>query len=289
MTEKDASPAPQPKRGMFSRKPAGEPKAEEPKKDVELDGLMAEIESDLREDELKRIWRRYGSTFVTVAVVFLLAVAGYEGWRAYEAREHAKVASMYEEGMSLAADQKLDEAKAKFAEVAKTSDKPYASLARLVDAGIRVEQNDVEGAIGLYASLAADTSADPLFREMAVVLKALHSVDREDPKTIEAELAPLTKASTFKHSALELTALLAAKQGDTARAATLAQSLVDDTDTPQAMRGRATELAALYKAGVVPKTLPPPPVNAGAPPSVTDLVAPAAEAEPQPARPPAKQ
>jgi hypothetical protein len=274
---------------MFSRKPAGEPKAEEPKKDVELDGLMAEIESDLREDELKRIWRRYGSTFVTVAVVFLLAVAGYEGWRAYEAREHAKVASMYEEGMSLAADQKLDEAKAKFAEVAKTSDKPYASLDRLVDAGIRVEQNDVEGAIGLYASLAADTSADPLFREMAVVLKALHSVDREDPKKIEAELAPLTKVSTFKHSAIELTALLAAKQGDTARAATLAQSLVDDTATPQAMRGRATELAALYKAGVVPKTLPPPPVNAGAPPSVTDLVAPVAEAEPQPARPPAKQ
>ena len=284
MTEKDASPAPQPKKGMFSRKPA-----EEPKKDVELDGLMAEIESDLREDELKRIWRRHGPTFVTVAAVFLLAVAGYEGWRAYEAREHAKVASMYEEGMGLAADQKLDEAKAKFAEVAKTADKPYASLARLVDAGLRVEQNDVEGAVGLYAALAADGSADPLFREMAVVLKALHSVDREDPKKIEAELAPLTKVSTFKHSAIELTALLAAKQGDTARAATLAQSLVDDTDTPQAMRGRATELAALYKSGVVPTSLPPPPVNAGAPPSVTDLVAPAAEAEPQPARPPAKQ
>jgi hypothetical protein len=163
---------------------------------------------------------------VTVAVVFLLAVAGYEGWRAYEAREHAKVASMYEEGMSLAADQKLDEAKAKFAEVAKTSDKPYASLARLVDAGIRVEQNDVEGAIGLYASLAADTSADPLFREMAVVLKALHSVDREDPKTIEAELAPLTKVA-FKqrrtHSSPGRQTGRHGARGD------LAQSLVDDT------------------------------------------------------------
>ena len=52
---------------------------------------------------------------------------------------------------------------------------------------------------------------------------------------------------------------------------------------------RAVELAALYKSGVVPTALPPPPVNAGQPPSVTDLVAPAAEAEPQPARPPAKQ
>lgn len=284
MTEKDASPAPQPKKGMFSRK-----KADEPQKDVELDGLMAEIESDLREDELKRIWRRHGSTFVTVAALFLIAVAAYEGWRAYEARGHAQVAGMYEEAMALAGDQKLDEAKAKFAEVVKTEDKPYSSLARLVDAGMRVEQNDIEGALGQYTALAADTKADQLFRDMAVVLKALHSVDRDDPKKLEGELAPLTKASTFRHSAIELTALLAAKQGDTARAATLAQSLADDTETPQAMRGRATELAALYKAGVVPKTLPPPPVNAGQPPSVTDLVAPAAEAEPQPARPPAKQ
>lgn len=280
MTEKDATPAPEPKKGN---------KKEAPPQDAELDGLMSEIESDLREDELKRIWKRYGSTFITVAVVFMLGVAAYEGWRAYTAREHARVATLHEQAIFAAGEEKLDEAKAKFAEVAKTADQPYAALALLTDAGLRIEHNDVDGALALYTTLAADTKADVMFRDMAVVLKALHSVDRGDAKALEAELAPLTKDSTFKHSAIELTALLAAKQGDTARAATLAQSLVDDTATPQAMRGRAQELAALYKAGVVPATLPPPPLNAGKAPSVMELVAPAAEAEPEPARPsPAK-
>ncbi|MGE4064234.1 MAG: tetratricopeptide repeat protein [Rhodospirillaceae bacterium] len=275
MTEKDASPAP-------------EPKKKKPEKDVELDGLMAEIESDLREDELKRVWRRYGSTFVTIAVVFVLGVGAFEAWRAYQSREHNKIALMYDEGLAAASDKRYDEAKAKFAEAAKSGDKPYADLARLTDAGIRVEQNDIDGAIALYGELAADTKADPLFRDMALVLKALHSVDRDDPKKLEAELAPLTKASTFKHSAIEITALLAAKQGDTARAAQLAQSLIDDPAAPRNMRGRATELAALYKAGVVPASLPPPALDAGKAPSVMDLVAPAAEAEPEPARPAAK-
>lgn len=286
MTEKDAAPAPEPKKGLLSRK-----KAEETKKDVEFDGLMAEIESDLREDELKRLWTRYGSVFVTVAVVFVLAVAAYEGWRAYTSREHAEVAMSYDAALGAAAEEKFDDAKAKLADVAKSSDQPYASLARLTEAGLRLEQNDVDGAVALYAALAADVNADPLFRDMAVVLKALNSVDRADPKALEAELAPLRQDSAFKHSAIEISALLAAKQGDTARAAALAQSLVDDTATPQNMRGRAQELAALYKAGVVPSALPPPPADAGKAPSVTDLVAPAAEPEPVPARPaaPAKK
>ncbi len=280
MTEKDATPAPQPKKGLFSRKAA-----EEPKKDVELDGLMAEIESDLREDELKRIWKRHGTSFITVAVIFLLAVAGYEGWRAYDARAHAQSAAAYEAAVADAAAEKFDDAKTKFAEVAQSARQPYASLARLTDAGVRLQQNDTPGAVALYTALAADATADVLFRDMAVILKALHSVDTEDAKKLEGELAPLTTDSTFKHSAIELTALLVARQGDTARAAQLAQSLVDDDTTPQGMRGRATELAAMYKAGVLPADLPPPPVDAGKAPSVTDLVAPAAEAEAAPAKP----
>lgn len=281
MSDKDATP--EPKNGPVSRK-----KADEPKKDVELDGLMSEIESDLREDELKRIWTRYGSVFVTLAVIFVLGVAAYEGWRAYTAREHAQAASAYDAAIAAAAESKFDEAKAKFGEVAKTDDQPYAALARLTEAGLRVQQNDVDGAVALYTDLAADAKTDPLFRDMAVILKTYHSIDRADPKTLEGPLAPLRENSTFKHSAIELTALLAAKQGDTARAAELSQSLVDDAATPQGMRGRAQELAALYKAGIVPADLPPPPADAGKAPSVTDLVAPAAESEPTPARPAAK-
>lgn len=282
MSDKDAKPAPEQKKGeiALSKAPI--------QKDVELDGLMSEIESDLREDELKRIWRQHGSTFVVIAVLFLVAVAGYEGWKAYSGRQHASIALVYDEGMNAAAAGEFDDAKAKFDEVAKSEDQPYASLARLTQAGILLQNNDTKGALALYAALAADQKADLLFRDVAAILKALHSVDSEDPKKLEADIAPLTKDSTFKASAIELTALLAAKQGDTARAATLAQSLVDDAATPQAMRGRAQEYAALYKAGVVPATLPPPPIETGKAPSVTDLVAPAAETEPTPARPAAK-
>jgi hypothetical protein len=42
---------------------------------------------------------------------------------------------------------------------------------------------------------------------------------------------------------------LAGKQGDTARAAKLAQQVIDDPTTPQNMRARAEDLAAYYKTG----------------------------------------
>lgn len=258
-------------------------------KDYELDGLMAEIESDLREDELKRIWNRYGTAFVAVAVIFVAGVAAYEGWRAYTARAHAATAAAYEAAVARAAAREFDAAQTQLAAVAAKGDRPYAALARLTEAGVRLQNNDVDGALASYAALAADAKADTLFRDMAVVLKALNSLDRQDAKALEAELAPLRAGSVFRHSATELSALLAAKQGDTARAAELAQGLLDDPAAPQGVRARAQDLAAMYKAGIVPAVMPPaePPPAA---PSVTDLVAPAAEAAPAatPARPAAK-
>lgn len=274
MTERDATPAPAPKKGLFSRK-----KAEEPPQDAELDGLMAEIESDIREDELKRIWRQYGATLITIAVLFLGGVAGYEGWRAYEARQHAAAAEAYNAAVTTAADRQLDDAQAQLAELAAGDDQPYAALARLTEAGVRLQNNDVDGAVAAYAALASDPNVDPLFRDMATILKVLNSLDRADAKALESEVAPLRTGSVFRHSATEISALLAAKQGDTTRAAELAQSLVEAADAPQGVRARAQDLAAMYKAGILPADLPPPPPPLPAS-SVMDLVAPAAEAEP---------
>jgi len=261
-----------------------------PKKDPELDGLMSEIESDLREDELKRIWNRYGNGFIVVAVIFVAGVAAYEGWRAYATRSHTEIASTYDAAVQAAAESNYEAAQKHLAEIAAKSDRPYTALARLTEAGLHLQNNNADSAIASYAALAADQTADPMFRDLAVVLKILNSLDRGDAKALESEVAPLRENSVFRYSAIELSALLAAKQGDAARAAQFAQSLVDDAAAPQALRGRAQDLANLYRTGTLPVAMPPPAVSAPqAVPSVTDLVAPAAEADadakPVPVRP----
>ncbi|MEQ9528125.1 MAG: hypothetical protein RIF42_06920, partial [Parvibaculaceae bacterium] len=68
-----------------------------------------------------------------------------------------------------------------------------------------------------------------------------------DPAALESELAPLTgPGQPFRHSALELAAVLAAQQGETARAREYLAEILGDPNAPQGIRSRALELTDFY-------------------------------------------
>ena len=61
-------------------------------------------------------------------------------------------------------------------------------------------------------------------------------------------LQPLTEpGNPWRYSALEITAVLAHRSGDKAKAQEILTGLADDLDAPQALRQRATEMLAALK------------------------------------------
>lgn len=249
--------------------------------DHELEGLMSEIETDLRSDEFKKIWKAHSNTITALIVLFVVGVTGFQLYRQYEARQHEEAARQYELAIEAGQDAaNADKAIAQFGTLIKEGDRGYTALARLSQASLQLEKKDIDGAIANYKALAADEKADPILRDLGTLLFVLHSLDRADAKTLEATLTPLTSPTNpYNLSAMELSALLAAKQGDTARALKTLEQISVDPKTPTAMRDRVADLTKLYQAG----TLPPPP----AAPATPAAVAPAAP--PAPATPPAKQ
>jgi hypothetical protein len=225
---------------------SGAPDADQ---DPELAGLLGEIESDLREEELKRIWSRYGNWIIGLCALVIVGVIGFQLYRQQQAEQRLEAASRYEQAQRELAAGKVDDALAIFADVARTRNDGYGVLAQLERAALLVKKQDIAGAVDIYKDVAANAAADPVYRDLATVLHVLHSVDREDPKALEGLLTPLMNPSNpLRASATELAALLAGKQGDYARAAQLADQLLADPGTPQSMRARAEDLAAYYKA-----------------------------------------
>ncbi|MBY0511935.1 MAG: tetratricopeptide repeat protein [Rhodospirillaceae bacterium] len=275
---KDAVPAPaDAAKGKNKKKPDDT--------DHELEGLMSEIETDLREEEFKKIWKSYGALIITFVVAMIVGVAGFQFYRQVEAKRQDESASRYEAAVKADEDGKTDEALAQLNALAKDGAKGYATLARLTEAALQVRKNDIDAALANYKVIMDDTGVDPVFRDLATLLTVLHSIDRADAKTLEAQLTPLTNPNNaFNLSALELSALLAAKQGDTARAIKTLAQITADPGAPASMRERADDLTKLYESGVVP---PPPPAPAmPAPmPAPTVTITPAAPAAP--AAPPA--
>jgi hypothetical protein len=247
--------------------------------DPEFEGLMSEIEGDLRADEFKKIWASYGNLIIAFAVTVVVGVGGFQFYRHQQAETQAAVGRQFEVAIQAEETGKTDEAIKQLSSIPGAPGTAYGPLARLSQAALLINKKDIPGALAIYKALAADTTADPMFREFATLLHVMHSLDTADAKALEAEIAPLAAGGgTFAHSALELQALLAAKQGDTARAVKTLAQISADPATPAAMRDRVTDLTKLYEAGVVPKPPAIPPAPA----------APAASATPPAAQPAAK-
>jgi hypothetical protein len=231
--------------------------------DPEFEGLMSEIEGDLRSDEFKKLWKNYGTLIVTLVVLLIVGVTGFTLYRQYAAEQHLEAARRYELAVQAQQAGRTDDAMTQFGALVQDGGRGYSALARLNQAALQMEKQDYAAAIANYQALAADEKADPLLRDLAVLLRVLNSLDREDPKVLEAALTPLTNPNNaFNLSALELSALLAAKQGDTARAIKTLAQISTDPSTSTSMRQRADDLAKLYQSGATP---PPPTAPAAAP------------------------
>ncbi len=216
--------------------------------------IFREVDEDLRRDRMERLWQRYGGVIVAVAVLIVGATAGYVLWQRWQASEQVEKTAVL-----LSAVEPLDvpeggtpdaQAAIKALEAAGAQlDGAHAALARLYQAGLLAREGATAEAVALYDQVAGTGGTDPLFRDLALLLSVLHQVDSGDPAQLQGRLTPLTAAGNpWRFSARELSALLAVRAGDTAKAAAEFKALAEDADTPAGIRNRASELASFYSA-----------------------------------------
>ena len=204
--------------------------------------IFKEVDEDLKRDQALELWRKYGRYIIVFAAAVVIATAGIVGWNNY--REHQREA----DGQAFAlAFQLIDKgdtaaASAAMADIAAHGG-AYRVLALLQQAAFKQNGGDKPGAITIYDQIAADDSADKPFRDLAILLSAMASVDKGDGAAIDKKLQPLLVAgSAFRPSAMEIQGLLALKGGNLTAARQVFQQLADDTATPSGLRQRATQI-----------------------------------------------
>lgn len=204
--------------------------------------LFREIDEELRQDRLKRLWKRYGAYFVGLVVLVVAGVGGYQAWKAWDLDRRMEQSSQYAAALEQLRAGNRAEAEAALAELVESGG-GYGVLASFEQAGLKAESGDLAGAIALWDRLARDDSAGAAFRGLATLLSVMHQIDSGEPGQLEARLQPLTVAGNpFRPTALELTAALALRAGDRARARELYTELADDRTTPTGLRTRAAQM-----------------------------------------------
>jgi hypothetical protein len=210
--------------------------------------IFQEVDEEVRREQLKKLWQRYGNYMVAACIVVVLAVGGWRGYEWWQGKNAAAAGAAFERAVALAASGKHEEAEAAFAKLATDGTGGYRVLSRLREAA-QIARTDPKAAVKAYDEVAADRSVDQVMRDLATVRAAYLLVDTSSYGDLRARLEPLTGADRpFRHSARELLALAAWKEGDMAAARQWADAILTDPQSPPGTRSRAEVLSELISA-----------------------------------------
>jgi hypothetical protein len=204
--------------------------------------IFEEVDDDLKEENYKKLWDRYGKYAAALVVLVLFGALGGVGWRDYVKSRQIGYSDEFGQAVELAQAGNNADAASVLSRLAEDANSGYAMLARFREAATRRMNKENSAAIDIYEILAGDQSIEPLYRDLAVLLTVMMQAGSGDPAGLSERLIPLVDGGPWRHSAGEYLGLLALRQGDVPAARKRFQTVADDPEAPAGIRGRAAEL-----------------------------------------------
>jgi hypothetical protein len=207
--------------------------------------IFQEVDEEVRREQLKKLWERYGHYAVAAAILLVAAVAAWRGYEWWEAKKAAESGAAFEAATTLAEAGKRSEAEAAFAKVAADGTAGYRHLARLREAA-ELAQTDSKAAIAAYDKIAADGAVGPVLQDLAALRAGGLLIDAGSLAEAQRKLEPLAAAErASRYTARELLVLAAWRAGDSAAVKRWSDMVLTDAQTPAGTRSRVEMLMAL--------------------------------------------
>lgn len=217
--------------------------------------FLREVDEELRKDELQSLWKRYGRLGVATIV---LIIAAWGGWLYWQHRQ-TEASGLEGEKLSRAVNDlqggNTDAATATLKELSKSGNDGYKATAKLGEGAIAVQKGDMKTAAARFAEVAADTSLDQPWRDLALIRQTAVEFDTLKPGEVVARLQPLAvKGNPWFGSAGEMVAADYLKMNKPALAGKIYGEIGKDEGVPETIRSRAVQMASAL--GVDAVTLP---------------------------------
>ncbi len=207
------------------------------------ESIFREVDEEVRTEEYKKMWGRYGKYFTGLAILAVAAVAGFQGWKYYQLKQSEDAGVVYFDAVKKAADGKPDDAMAAFTAVKHVG---YSQLAKLQEAKLIADKGDFDKAIAAYDAFAADAANDTALADLARIRAGYMLVDSKTPDELLVRLGRFDKdGQVWRNEAREIFGLSAYRIKDFTMADRYLRAVYDDVDAPAAMRQRAQLLVQL--------------------------------------------
>lgn len=216
-----------------------------------MSDIFREVDEDVRRDKLAAFWGRYGNAVIGLAVLVVLAVAGWRFYQWQELKKAEAVGAQFEQALKASREDRGPEAEKALMEIIGAAPSGYRLAARFRLAA-ETARTDAAGGALAFQTLAGDTSLDQVWRDLARLRAGMLQVDLLPYAEVKPLLEPLAAPTgSWRHSARELLGVAALKAGNTEEAGRWFDAVLTDPQAPATLRQRVELYLGLLRAGPV--------------------------------------
>ena len=213
--------------------------------------IFREIDEEVRRDRAAELWKKYGWVVTSLAVLAVLAVAGWQFWLHRENQASQAVGARLEAALKSSRDGDGAQAETILKELADSAPAGYRLIARFRLAAETAKRDAAAGAAA-FDTLANDAALEATYRDLAKLRAAILRVDLSPYAEIKTALEPLAGAQgIWRHSAREFLGISALKANQFDEAGRWFDAAITDPQAPQALRQRVELYLALVRGGPV--------------------------------------
>ena len=218
------------------------------------DVFLREVDEELRRDQMAEFGKRWGIAIVIAVIAALCAFGGYLYWQHHRAVVAGEQGETLQQAYDALANEQPAKASAPLATLAGSSREGYRALAKITQADILLQKDDLKGAAKKFAEVAGDTSLPKPFRDQALVRQTAAEFDTLKPQVVVERLRPLAVAGNpWFGSAGELTAVAYMRMNKSDLAGPLFAKIAADEGVPNTIRQRAVQMAGAVGVDAVPQ------------------------------------
>lgn len=207
------------------------------------DAFIREIDEELKNEKLKRIWDKYGLLIIIFVTLAVFAAVSFETFKAWQDRRNQEMSNTFAYALNLQNQGRFAEADEVLTSLVDADKGVYSNIAEMQKVNLLLEQNQTEKALSLLQDICNNEDFNPQIRDVALIKLASYKLENAPAQEIKDLLTPLLEQqSLWNLTAKELLAMLAVREKDYSQAIDLYQEISSAPKAPETMKARAVDM-----------------------------------------------
>jgi hypothetical protein len=220
-----------------------------------MSDIFREVDEDIRREQARRLWDRFGPYVIGLAVLIVVGTAGWRGWEYWQQKQAEATGDRFLAALQLSDDGKHAEAMTALEAIVADGSGGYPVLARFRIATEKAQAGDATGAVAEFDAIASGNGSTEI-KTLARLRAALLLADTATFADLETRVGDLASVGNpWRHTAREVLGLAAWRTGDYPAARKYFTDLSIDQEAPSDLRQRAQLMLTLISGKLPPETI----------------------------------